>query len=131
LSHDTETPPNFLVHLQDVLFKVGQMIDIRLALLIGLLAFFVAVGFDSSGNQAEAAHLLRQHQASLVPNVTPADGDTLNRSSQLISSKTEAVSSNASVATARRLRHGTLTSAVMTGNRLTQAHFFTDLPSGQ
>ncbi len=137
MSRDTETPSNFLANLQDVLFQVGQIVDLRLALLIGLLAFFVVVGFDSSGNRAEAADLLRQGQ--MVPAVSVAQPSIAivetNVSGQAADNAVPGVQRAGSdirrLATAKRLRHGTLTGAVMTSSRLTQAHFFTDLPSSR
>ncbi len=125
--NDTESSANFWASVQDVALQVLQIIDIRLALLIGLAAFMLAVGFDSSGNQAEAADLVAR--ASLVPvrvstPVTSPDG--LGDGFGLT-----AASDDSQLATARRLRHGTLTSAIMTSNRLTEAHFFTNLPADQ
>jgi len=132
LSHDTETPSNFLANLQDVLFQAGQIIDLRLALLIGLLAFFVAVGFDSSGNQAEAADLLRQPHVGPTPAITLVKGMASSPTSDIAPTTSQSVGDdNSGLATAKRLRHGTLTGALMTSNRLTQAHFFTDLPSSR
>ncbi|MEO1068117.1 MAG: hypothetical protein AAFW95_03235 [Cyanobacteria bacterium J06638_6] len=106
--------------------QVLQLIDLRLALVIGLAAFMVAVGFDSSGNQAEAADLIGQSSlapvtlsvqaAAASPRYTPHLGSTA-RDTQLSATQ--------------RLRHGTLTSAIMTSSRLTEAHFFTEFPSGQ
>jgi hypothetical protein len=132
LSQDTETPSNLLANLQDALFQVGQIIDIRLALLIGLLAFFVVVGFDSSGNQAEAADLLQYRQMAPAPAITVVEGGNFTTDNDTVASVGQGVHSDTvSLATARRLRHGTLTGAVMTSSRLTQAHFFTDLPSSR
>ena len=132
MSKDTETPSNFLANLQDVLLQAGQIIDIRLALLIGLIAFFIAVGFDSSGNQAEAADLLRQTQPLSAPTVTVTEKSIANARANLTISgaqSTEGGGNTPGLSAAQRLRHGTLTSAMMTSSRLTQAHFFTDLPS--
>ncbi len=132
MSQDTETPSNFLANLQDALFQAGQIIDIRLALLIGLLAFFVAVGFDSSGNRAEAADLLRQSQRASAPSVTVLEVGAFTTNDDIVDfTQQPAKGDTSSLAMARRLRHGTLTSAVMTSSRLTQAHFFTDLPSSR
>ncbi|TVQ06792.1 MAG: hypothetical protein EA368_16135 [Leptolyngbya sp. DLM2.Bin27] len=124
--NDTESSATFWASVQDVAIQALQLIDIRLALVIGLAAFMLAVGFDSSGNRAEAADLVTRAapvpvrvsvQAAPSPRGYAAEGALLPSDAQL--------------ATARRLRHGTLTSAIMTNNRLTEAHFFTDLPSGQ
>ncbi len=87
----------------------------------------LAVGFDSSGNRAEAADLVTP--ASLVPVqvLAPATSpDDFENGFGLTAARDET-----QFATARRLRHGTLTSAIMTSNRLTEAHFFTDLPADQ
>ncbi|PSR18370.1 hypothetical protein C8255_07765 [filamentous cyanobacterium CCP3] len=123
--NDTESSTTFWSSVQDVAIQVLQVIDIRLALLIGLAAFMLAVGFDSSGNQAEAADLVTQ--ASLVP---------VRVSTQAVSStsvffEAPEVLDAAQLTTARRLRHGNLTSAIITNNRLTDAHFFTELPAEQ
>ena len=108
--------------MQDIAIQVLQAIDLRLALLIGLAAFMLAVGFDSSGNQAEAADLATQ--ATLVPVRVAAVPSNF-------SLEPPPAVGDAQLATARRLRHGNLTSAIITNNRLTEAHFFTDLPAGQ
>jgi hypothetical protein len=122
LFKDTESSSTVWASIQNAVFQVVQIIDIRLALLIGLAAFMLAVGFDSSGNRAEAADLVTG--SALVPvsvRVSEASasyafaGEPLAGSDQLV--------------TARRLRHGSLTSSIITSNRLTGAHFFVDLPS--
>ena len=123
--NDNESSAAFWSSVQDVVIQVLQVIDIRLALLIGLAAFMLAVGFDSSGNPAEAADLVTQ--ASLVPvrvstEAVPS-GNVFFESSEAIA--------ESRLATARRLRHGNLTSAIITNNRLTEAHFFTELPAEQ
>jgi hypothetical protein len=124
LLNDTESSANFWASVQGVVFQALQLIDIRLALLIGLAAFMLAVGFDSSGNRAEAADLVTR--ASLVPVRVSAQPTPVVSG---YGTDASLLSSDAQLATARRLRHGTLTSAILTNNRLTEAHFFTDLPS--
>ncbi|WP_035990390.1 hypothetical protein [Leptolyngbya sp. KIOST-1] len=127
MSSESESSITFWAFLQDTVIQVLQLVDLRLALVIALAAFMLAVGFDSSGNQAEAADLVTR--SALVPvrvstqamgwgdrSVTPQAGPTATGDAQL--------------ATARRLHHGNLTSAIITNNRLTEAHFFTDLPAG-
>ncbi|MBD2233222.1 hypothetical protein [Phormidium tenue] len=121
--NDTKSSPTLWAYVQNAAFWVLQIVDIRLALVIGLAAFMLAVGFDSSGNQAEAADLVTG--PSLVPvSVSGAAAPSYGFEEQPLSS-------NPQLATARRLRHGSLTSAIMTSNRLTGAHFFTDLPLEQ
>ncbi|MBE9137251.1 hypothetical protein IQ254_08530 [Nodosilinea sp. LEGE 07088] len=117
--NDTESPATFWASAQEIVLQVLQIIDVRLALVIGLAAFMLAVGFDSSGNQAEAADLMGQ--SSLV-SVTVSVGSA--------EPALPYIPASGSVA-AHRLRHGTLTSAIITSNRLTDAHFFTELPSDQ
>lgn len=124
--NDTESSANFWASVQDFTLNVLQIIDIRLALLIGLAAFMLAVGFDSSGNKAEAADLVTR--SSLGP---VRVSDYAPSTSGSFPADVPPLASDAQLATARRLRHGTLTSAIMTNNRLTEAHFFTDLPLGQ
>jgi hypothetical protein len=121
LDNGSESSSAFWSTLQDWAYQGLQLIDLRLALAIGLITFLVAVGFDSAGNQAEAADLA--NRASLAPSVT-----IVNRSQGESLATAESPQNSQAVVT-KRLRHGTLTSAVMTGSRLTQAHFFTDLPS--
>lgn len=124
--NDSESSPGFWGAVQDFAIQVLQVIDIRLALVIGLTAFMLAVGFDSSGNQAEAADLV--NQASLVP-VRVSTQRVAAPGNRVLAPTL--VGDEAQLATARRLRHGHLTSAILTNNRLTEAHFFTDLPAGQ
>jgi hypothetical protein len=124
LVNDTESSTAFWSSAQDIVLQALQIIDLRLALVIGLAAFMLAVGFDSSGNQAEAADLVGQ--TSLVPvtsSIQAAEG------SPRYTPDLESAARDARSSAAQRLRHGTLTSAIMTGNRLTEAHFFTELPS--
>jgi hypothetical protein len=123
LFNNTKSSSSLWTSLQDAAFWVLQIVDIRLALVIGLAAFMLAVGFDSSGNKAEAADLVTG--PSLVPvSVSVAAAPSYDSAEQPLIK-------DAQLATARRLRHGSLTSAIMTSNRLTNAHFFTDLPSEQ
>ncbi|MGB3309284.1 MAG: hypothetical protein WBG32_12105 [Nodosilinea sp.] len=124
--NDSESSPALWNFLQDIAFQVLQVIDIRLALLIGMAAFMLAVGFDSSGNQAKAADLATQ--AALVPVRVSTQAASVPGTSFFNSS---AGAGDAQLATVRRLRHGNLTSAIITNNRLTEAHFFTDLPAGE
>lgn len=95
-----------------------QVLDLRLALVMALLAFVLAVSLDSAGNAAEAADLANPTYRAVPivtmvvppPSTAPESGlalDTLD--------------------TARRLHHGLMTSAILTSNRLTEAHLFTDL----
>lgn len=119
--NDTKSSSTFWSSVQDAAFWVLQIVDIRLALVIGLAAFMLAVGFDSSGNKAEAADLVTS--ASLVPvsvNVAAASSDAFEGPSSV---------GDTQLVTARRLHRGSLTRAVITNNRLTDAHFFIDLPS--
>lgn len=124
--NDTESSPAFWSSVQNIVIQFLQVIDIRLALLIGLSAFMLAVGFDSSGNQAEAADLVTQ--PALVP-VKVSTQAAASPSSSLFEQPPAA--NDAQQAAARRLHHGNMTSAILTNNRLTEAHFFTDLPAGE
>jgi hypothetical protein len=126
LFNDTDSSSTFWASVQDaaqdVILPVLQLIDIRLAIVIGLAMFMVAVSVDSSGHPAEAADLM--NQSALVP-VTIAPASQPSAPGGLYGDD------RARLSTARRLHHGSLTSAIMTNNRLTDAHFFTDLPSEQ
>ena len=97
-----------------------QVIDVRLALVMGLLAFVLAVSVDSAGNAAEAADLANStyFPAVAVTVVAPQPSGSAAASPALDEP-----------AVARRLHHGILTSAILTNNRMTEAHFFMDLPA--
>lgn len=101
-----------------------QLIDLRLALVIGLVAFLIAVSVDSAGNPAEAADL-RQGATQPIPVQAVSGGAGLG----LADDAANGAADLQQLSTARRLRHGMMTSAIMTSNRLTEAHFFTDLPN--
>lgn len=115
----------FWVLVQDLAYQIFQVIDLRLALVIALIGFLVTVGFDSSGHAAAAADLGRPKAAAATITLGPASIEGENAGAAF------SLEVGQSLATAQRLRHGTLTSAIMTSSRLTDAHFFTDLPSGQ
>jgi hypothetical protein len=130
LSHDSKPAFNPLASLRAAFFQAVQVIDLRLALGMGLLTFLVAVGFDSAGNQAEAADLM--YRQGLPPTITVTLVDPVQRDlpgSPAPQITTIPQGDMVPVAITKRLRHGTLTGAVITSSRLTQAHFFTDLPS--
>lgn len=94
-----------------------QVIDLRLALVIGLLAFVLAVSLDSAGNAAAAADFdsSTYRPAPTATRVTPQPAPTPVSDLDLEDA-------------AARLRHGLMTSPILTSNRLTEAHLFTDLP---
>jgi hypothetical protein len=125
LSNETEPSSMFWGLVQDLAYQIFQVIDLRLALVIALIGFLVTVGFDSSGHAAAAADLGPPTAAAAATTLGPAsiEGETAGAAFSLEVGQ--------SWATAQRLRHGTLTSAIMTSSRLTDAHFFTDLPSRQ
>lgn len=120
--NDTDSPSAFWSSVQDVILHALQLIDLRLAIVIGLVTFMVAVSVDASGNPAEAADLV--NRSALVP-VAIAPAPQASAPNGLYGDDLAQLSS------AHRLHHGGLTSAIMTSNRLTDAHFFTDLPSDQ
>lgn len=99
-----------------------QIIDLRLALVVGLLTFLLAVGVDSAGNAAEAATLVNP---AYPPGVVVTPVAPQPATAAVVSPGLD------DQAVARRLHHGILTSAILTNNRLTEAHFFTDLPPGE
>ena len=131
LSHESESSLTLWSLLQDWAYQSLQLIDLRLALVLALIGFLVTVGLDSGGNPAAAADLVNPGvlpvPVAAVERYSVSDSWSGSRSAQAQVPALEAQQ----LATARRLRHGTLTSAIMTSNRLTEAHFFTDLPSGQ
>lgn len=115
------TPPSLWNRLQDWAYFFLQIVDLRVALVMGLLAFLVAVSVDSGGNAAAAADLPPQPPIPVV--AVPIQGDRSSAGPESLPPS--------ELITARRLHHGTLTSAIMTSNRLTEAHFFTDLPTAE
>ena len=112
--------------LKEVVLQVLKLVDIRLALLICLATFMLAVGFDSSGNTAQAADLVGQ--SSPVPVTLSNGGNAMLATPE---NYAVSVSSETQLATARRLHHSSLTGASLINNRLTDAYLFTDLPSGR
>jgi hypothetical protein len=100
-----------------------QVVDLRLACVIGLLAFMVAVSIDSGGNAAEAADLANPAYRPAAVVITAAV------TNQPQSTLLPADADGTTPAAALRLRHGMMTSAIMTSSRLTEAHFFTELPA--
>ncbi|MEB3290529.1 MAG: hypothetical protein VKI82_11485 [Leptolyngbya sp.] len=101
---------------------VRQIIDPRLALVVGLLAFVLVVSLDSAGNSAQAADLANPaNRPSITVTLAVPQG----------AGEAEPTSTWDNSGTARRLHHGLMTSPLMTSNRLTDAHFFTDLPTNQ
>jgi hypothetical protein len=130
LENGSESSSTVWRTIQDWLYEILKLIDVRLALAIGLIAFLVAVGFDSAGNHAAAADLAnRGHSKPVVTVVTQSSMNTAPAKSAGFSAQGLIQPNDPRLATARRLHHGTLTGAVITSSRLTQAHFFTDLPS--
>ncbi|WP_017302448.1 hypothetical protein [Nodosilinea nodulosa] len=127
MPQDSNSSPALWATLQAIALAVLQVLDLRLALLMGLAAFMLAVGFDSAGNPAKAADLVTQ--AALVP--TRVSAPTAVSGGSAVDSAMEPLAAidDARQAASLRLRHGTLTSAIITSNRLTDAHFFTDLPA--
>jgi hypothetical protein len=128
LSNEVEPSSTLWASLQAWAYQGLQIIDLRLALVIGAIAFLLVVSVDSAGNPAEAADFARAPQVpvSLVQ-VDSASGlgdPSFNRGFT-------APELGHPSSPDYRLHHGTMTSAIMTSSRLTQAHFFTDLPSGQ
>ena len=99
-----------------------QVIDIRIALVVGLLAFMLAVSVDSGGNQAAAADLAHPASPAAVVTATMRPQPSSDTAPRPIVGD-QGVS--------QRLYHGTITSAILTSSRMTEAHFFTDLPSGE
>lgn len=96
-----------------------QVIDLRFACVIGLLAFMLAVSVDSRGNAAEAADLAN---AAYRPTAVVITSSVTNQpQSTLLADDADGTIP----ATANRLRHGTMTSAIMTSSRMTKAHLFT------
>jgi hypothetical protein len=103
-----------------------KLIDLRLAVVIGVGMFLMAVGVDSSGNYATAADL---RQASVPITRTASDHPQPQPQPQVqpqSNAKAEASYLEFDPAIANRLRQGDITSASLTSSRLTKAHFFTD-----
>jgi len=95
-----------------------QVIDLRLALVMALLAFVLVVSLDSAGNKAEASDLANSAY-SAAPTATMVVPP--------LSTAPELGLAPDTLDTTHRLHHGLMTSAILTSNRLTEAHLFTDL----
>ena len=107
--------------VQNAGLRLFQIIDMRLALVMGLAAFMLAVGFDSSGHPAAAADLATRYSPVPVKlaSVPPSSGWETG----------EPRASEVPLATSRHLRYGGLTRALITNSHLTDARFFVDLPA--
>ena len=128
---DSEDPSNFWQQLSEWGLAVLQIIDLRLAILLAVAAFLLAVGVDSSGNLASAADLGNaslQVSAMASPQPVPTAASSLTVESAQAQAAPENTYLNPNPALAQRLHHGELTSHILTSSRLTSAHFFTDLP---
>lgn len=91
-----------------------QVIDLRLALVMALLTFVLAVSLDSAENTAEAADLAPSTYRP-IPTVV------------MVAPQPSAMDAAPALEVPRRLHHGLMTSAILTNNRLTEAHLFTDM----
>lgn len=102
-----------------------QLIDLRLALVIGLGVFLIAVGVDSSNNYANAADL-REASIRTLDLAAPHPSNTASSRVQAEAKQTDEVTYlEFDPAIAHRLNHSALTQAVLTGSHLTRAHLFT------
>ena len=119
LNSEVEDIPSWQQRLTNWSYALLKIIDIRLAIVVGITAFLLAVGIDSSGNLASAADYAPSASADF-----PIATDTL---APAVAPRDEASYLEYDPAIAARLRHGEVTSAILVGNRLTRAHFFTDL----
>jgi hypothetical protein len=129
LSNEVEPSSTLWASLQAWAYQGLQIIDLRLALVISAIAFLLVVSVDSAGNPAEAADLAARSPQVPVSFIQVDSAPGLSDPSFNQAFTAPAIGGPSSPA--YRLHHGTMTSAIMTSSRLTQAHFFTDLPSGQ
>lgn len=120
--HQLETQPGWGELIQDLGYGLLQLVDIRLALIIGLIAFLMAVGIDSSGNRAEAADLIYS-----PTHVQSRPASSLIQSGHELAGIENGPMAEHNPQVVKRLRHSNLAGALVTGNRLTRAHFFTDI----
>lgn len=118
MKSEAEDLPSWRQRLTDWGYALFQVIDIRLAIVIGITVFLLAVGVDSSGNPASAA------------DYAPSEATDFPLAAEGVSTaKTEYATTylDYDPQTASRLRHSEVTSAALTTSRLTRAHFFIDV----
>lgn len=112
-------PPSVWRRLRDWGQMAQRMIDLRLALIVGVLAFWVAVSFDSGGNLAAAADL------------TMATTSTAVTQSPLPSDDGPVVAPDPLAALGGLHSHRAITRATVTKGHLTRARLVTSRPSGE
>lgn len=133
MSKELKPPLLFLAPFQDWGKQALHIIDLRLALVIGLLAFLMTVSFDAARNPAEAADFANRPGSLLgllpvtVVNDAPGTADSLSRWDAATAISTQATDSP--LAPAHQLHHGMLTTASIVNDRLTAARFSTGRPS--
>ncbi|MBF2077235.1 MAG: hypothetical protein IGR76_01615 [Synechococcales cyanobacterium T60_A2020_003] len=99
---------------------LGKAVRWRVALLVGIVIFAIAVGIDSFQHQASAAGMSADGVAEM--SLTTAK---IERQSFATPTSSRHTYLEYDPNTAERLSHSDLTSAMMTRSRLTSAHFFT------
>lgn|GEM_PF-1167867 len=129
MSKELKPPLLFLAPFQDWGKQALHIIDLRLALVIGLLAFLMTVSFDAARNPAEAADFANRPGSplGLLP-VTVVDdaihpADSLSRWDA--ATAVSAQSTDSLLGPAHQLHHGMLTTASIVNDRLTTARFST------
>ncbi|HEY9881121.1 MAG TPA: hypothetical protein V6D29_21860 [Leptolyngbyaceae cyanobacterium] len=121
---DSKKSGSWLKQLLNWSYWLIRLIDVRLALVVGLGAFLLTVGVDSN-NYATAADL---REAS-VQTINLAAPHLSHAASGHVESEPKQTSETTYLefdpAIAHRLSQGALTRAVFTGSHLTRAHLFT------
>ncbi|NJL48540.1 MAG: hypothetical protein HC929_14980 [Leptolyngbyaceae cyanobacterium SM2_5_2] len=111
-----------------------QVIDMRLALVMGLLAFLITVSFDAARNPAEASDFTNRarFQAGLLP-VTVVQRQA-NAAQGTAKSSLETATATSAQATDSQTQlhysphHGMITSASVVDDRITAARFLSGQP---
>lgn len=121
--HGSEEPPSITQNASSWLKTLWHRLTVRFVLLLGILVFLTAVGFDSL-QQASAADMPIE-RLSLTTHLSPST--EANHSPRVTTQQRMAPKTyrDFDAQTANRLGHSDLTSASMTRSRLTSSHLFT------
>jgi hypothetical protein len=120
----SEEPPSIKPSTHSQLQALWHRFTVRFVLLLGIVVFLTAVGFDSL-QQASAADLPTERLglAATAPRLALVSRSA--RSNAQRSQKPQKSYLSFDAATANRLSHSDLTSASMTRSRLTSSHLLT------
>lgn len=119
---DNEEPLIGMRDAQNLIKALWQRFAVRFVLLLGVVAFIVAVGIDSFQHQASAAAI---RSTTLEISAFSSAPSSLPDELSLVTEASEDTYLEFDVKTAERLGHSDMVGASLTRSRLTHAHLFT------